>query len=318
MVENPSSTIILVGSSEQGPENALAMAKSVKQYLVDVFGIDPSRIRTEGQTNPKVASEQPGGTIDLVLLRQEDRRVTIESNSPALLMEFQNGPNAPLKPVEMTVVQEAPIDSYVTFDAQGAKEAFSSWSMEIRDEQGNVQYYGPYTKNQVSLPGKAILGSRPEGNYNVTMIGTTMDGKTVKEETPVHMVLWTPPTTEEGMRFSIVFEFNKSTAIDMYKKYLTDVVTPKIPLNATVIIHGHTDIIGDSTYNQQLSLARANEVKNIISKALSKADRNDVNFKVMGFGEDQSAAPFENKVPEERFYNRTVIIDIIPQPASSN
>jgi hypothetical protein len=65
-------------------------------------------------------------------------------------------------------------------------------------------------------------------------------------------------------------------------------------------------------------LARANEVKNIISKALSKADRNDVNFKVMGFGEDQSTAPFENKFPEERFYNRTVIIDIIPQPVSSN
>ena len=318
MVKNPTATIILVGSSEQGPTDALAMAKSVKQYLVDVFGIDPSRIRAEGQTNPKVASEQPGGTIDLVLLRQEDRRVTIESNSPALLMEFQNGPNAPLKPVEMTVVQDAPLDSYVTFDAMGAKNAFSSWSMDITDEQGNVQNYGPYTTSQVSLPGKTILGNRPEGDYTVTMIGTTMDGKTVREETPVHMVLWTPPATQEGMRFSIVFEFNKSTTIGMYKKYLTDVVVPKIPENATVIIHGHTDIIGDSTYNQTLSLARANEVKNIISQALSAADRNDVKFEVMGFGEDQSTAPFENKFPEERFYNRTVIIDIIPQPASSN
>jgi outer membrane protein OmpA-like peptidoglycan-associated protein len=318
MVKNPSATIILVGSSEKGPEDALDMAKSVKQYLVNIFGINPSRIRAEGQTNPKVASEQPGGTIDLVLLRQEDRRVSIESNSPALLMEYQNGPNAPLKPVEMTVLQEAPFDSYVTFNAKGAKEAFSSWSMEIRDEQGNVQYYGPFSTNQVSLPGKDILGNRPEGNYNVTMIGKTMNGKTIREETPVHMVLWTPPTTEKGMRFCIVFEFNKSTAIGMYKRYLTDIVTPKIPKNASVIIHGHTDIIGDSTYNQQLSLARANEVKNIISKALSKANRNDVNFKVFGFGEDQSTAPFENKFPEGRFYNRTVIIDIVPQPASSN
>jgi outer membrane protein OmpA-like peptidoglycan-associated protein len=318
MVKNPSATIILVGSSEKGPENALDMAKSVKQYLVNVFGINPSRIRAEGQTNPKVASEQPGGTIDLVLLRQEDRRVSIESNSPALLMEYQNGPNAPLKPVEMTVLQEAPFDSYVTFNAKGAKEAFSSWSMEIRDEQGNVQYYGPFSTNQVSLPGKDILGSRPEGNYNVTMIGKTMNGKTIREETAVHMVLWTPPTTEKGMRFCIVFEFNKSTAIGMYKRYLTDIVTPKIPKNASVIIHGHTDIIGDSTYNRQLSLARANEVKNIISKALSKAHRNDVNFKVFGFGEDQSTAPFENKFPEGRFYNRTVIIDIVPQSASSN
>jgi hypothetical protein len=38
-----------------------------------------------------------------------------------------------------------------------------------------------------------------------------------------------------------------------------------------------------------------------------------VKFEVYGFGEDKTAAPFENKFPEERFYNRTVVIDIIPK-----
>jgi len=33
---------------------------------------------------------------------------------------------------------------------------------------------------------------------------------------------------------------------------------------------------------------------------------------VYGFGEDENLAPFENKLPEQRFYNRTVMIDIIP------
>jgi outer membrane protein OmpA-like peptidoglycan-associated protein len=47
------------------------------------------------------------------------------------------------------------------------------------------------------------------------------------------------------------------------KKYLTDVITPK-PVGATVIIHGHTDAIGEETYNQNLSLARANDVKKIL------------------------------------------------------
>jgi outer membrane protein OmpA-like peptidoglycan-associated protein len=98
----------------------------------------------------------------------------------------------------------------------------------------------------------------------------------------------------------------------MYEKYLTDVVTPKIPQNAVVIIHGHTDIIGEEAYNLNLSLDRANEVKNIIEKALSNSGRKDVKFEVHGFGEDESMAAFENKLPEERFYNRTVIIDIIP------
>jgi len=118
--------------------------------------------------------------------------------------------------------------------------------------------------------------------------------------------------TEEGLRYSIIFEFNKSKAIAMYEKYLKEVVTPKIPKNGVVIIHGHTDIIGEESYNLNLSLDRANEVKNIMEKALSDSGRRDVKFEVHGFGEDESTSPFENKLPEERFYNRTVIIDIIP------
>jgi len=36
-----------------------------------------------------------------------------------------------------------------------------------------------------------------------------------------------------------------------------------------------------------------------------------VKFQVRGEGENEKLAPFENKYPEERFYNRTVIIDIV-------
>jgi len=60
-------------------------------------------------------------------------------------------------------------------------------------------------------------------------------------------------------------------------------------------------------------LARANNIKGTLEKSLSKAGRSDVKFEIYGFGEDEKLAPFENKFPEERFYNRTVIIDIIPK-----
>ena len=313
MTKNPSTTIKLVGSSEKGPEDGKEMAESVKLYLVDVYGITASRISTDGRTKPTIPSEQPGGTIDLVMLREGDRRVTIESTSPALLMEFQSGPEAPLKPIEIITVQEAPIESYVTFDANGGTKAFSSWSMEIRDDKENILFFGPYTQDKISLPGKSILGTRPEGNYKATMIGKTKSGQTVKKEATTHLVLWTPPKDEEVMRFSIIYEFNRSKAVSMYEKYLTDVVAPKIPQGGTVIIHGHTDIIGGEDYNQNLSLARANDVRSIIEKSLSKAGRSDVKFEVYGFGEDEKQSPFDNKFPEERFYNRTVILDIVPQ-----
>ena len=229
-----------------------------------------------------------------------------------MMQEYQTGPEAPLAPVEFVGVQTAPLDSYVSFNVEGAKDAFSSWSLEVRDEKGTLQNFGPYTQEKVSIPGKSILGTRPSGNFKMTMVGKSKSGKTVKKETAVHMVLWTPSEREEGLRFSIIFEFNESKAIAAYDKYLTDIVTPKIPKNGTVIIHGHSDIIGDEANNKELSLARANEVKGILESALSKAGRSDVKIEVYGFGEDQELAPFANGTPEERFYNRTVIIDIIP------
>jgi len=313
MQKNPTATITLVGSSNDSPKEGKVMAESVKQYLVLVFDIDPLRIKIEGRNKPKIPGERVGGQIDLELLREGDRRVSIESSSPVMLMEFQSGPYASLKSVEIVGVQEAPIDSYVTFNAAGGNQAFTTWSLEITDASGVVQNFGPYTQEDVSIPGKSIMGTRPEGDYKVVMIGQTKSGKEVKKETNVHMVLWTPPQNEEMQRFSILYEFNNAKAIKIYEKYLTDVVTPKIPVNGTVIIHGHTDIIGGESHNLDLSKARANDVRGIIEKGLAKAGRSDVKFEVTGFGEDQNMAPFDNKYPEERFYNRTVIIDIIPQ-----
>ncbi|RPH30064.1 MAG: flagellar motor protein MotB [Bacteroidales bacterium] len=309
----PSTVIRLTGSSMEGVKEGVAMAESVKKYLVDVFLIDPKRINTEGRVKPRIPSEQVGGTLELKLLREGDHRVSIVSESPEILMEYQTGPNTPLKAIEFNAVQEAPIDSYVTFNVDGATEAFSSWSLEIKDSLGVVQKYGPYTQEKVHIPGKTILDIRTKGNFNVTMIGQTKNGKTVVREAPLHMVLWKQSEREMGLRYTIIYEFNSSDAIATYEKYLAEVVTPTIPKGGKVIISGYTDIIGDAGNNQRLSLARAYDVKVIIDKALTKAGRTDVKFEVYGFGENLDFSPFGNTYPEERFYNRSVMIDIIPK-----
>lgn len=312
MAKDPTATITLVGSSDNSPEDGRAMAESVRQYLVSVFGINASRIAIEGRDKPKIPSEQPGGTLELDLLRAGDRRVSIETGTPALLMQFQSGPTAPLKPIEIKALQEPPVSSYTTFAVEGANTAFVSWSLEAKDEKGMVQKFGPYTGEKVSLPGKAILGTRPQGDYKVTMVGKTKEGNIIRRESPVHIVLWTPSAYKNGMRYSILYEFNESKAIPMYEKYLAEIVAPKIPNGGKVIVRGYTDIIGDEANNMQLSLARANDVKTILEASLAKAGRTGVTFAVKGFGEDEKSSLFENKYPEERFYNRTVVIDILP------
>jgi outer membrane protein OmpA-like peptidoglycan-associated protein len=308
---NPQSTITLIGASGKSTMEGKVMAETIKQYLVIIFGIDASRISTEGRGKPLLPSEQPGGTKDLTLLREEDRRVDIVSTSSELLMQVGGTSSLFLKPVQITAVQEDPLDSHVIFNATGAEELLSSWSVKITDEQGNVQSYGPYTKDQASVSGKTILGNSTQGNYNILMLGQTKGGDSIRKESSVSLMKMDDPK-QEGLRYSIVFEFDKAKTIDTYEKFLTDIVTPLIPENGTVIIHGHTDNIGDEKYNQSLSQERALGAQKIIEHALSSAGKKGVKFETYGFGKDAGMAPFENNLPEERFYNRTVIIDIIP------
>ena len=312
MQKNPSTTIKLIGASEKGPEDGKLMAESVKKYLTSIFEIAPTRITVEGRTKPKLPSEQPGGTLELELLRQGDRRVSIESSSPELLMEFQSGANAPLKPIVLSGPKVAPESSYVTFNLPGAKEAFKVWNVEVKDEKGVIQHFGPYTEEKASIPTKTILGTRAEGDYTISLVGTTAEGSIIREEKTAHVVLWKPSVNEESKRFSVIYDFNNADAIKIYDDYLTKVVAPKIPKNGRVVINGFTDVIGDAANNQELSLARANDVKQILEKSLKNAGRSDVTFIVTGNGENESLAPFDNQLPEERFYNRTVIIDIFP------
>ena len=312
MGKNPNVSVRLTGASMEGEDDAIKMAESVKKYLVTIFGIKATRIKTEGRIKPRDPSEKKGFKLELDLLREGDRRVTIWSESPELLMEFQSGPDAPLKPVILNSIQEAPLNSYVVFNVVGGIDSVSSWSLEIIDEKGKIQNFGPYDQEVVGIPGKSILGSRAKGDYKIKMKSKTKSGNVIQKETSAHMVLWTAPTREQGMRFSIIYEFNESKAISIYEKYLTDIVIPKIPKDAMVIVSGYTDIIGFVAHNQKLSLARANDVKGILEKGLKVAGRSDVKFEVYGFGEDANTSPFDNKYPEERFYNRTVIIDIIP------
>ena len=316
MVHYPSTSIVLVGSSENGPSEGLKMAQSVATYLHQTFDIDPERIKTQGQFKPKVPSAKKGKKNELYLLSDSDRRVTIETLSPELLAEFKSGPSTAI--VSATHQDEAPETSFVQLEVKGAEKALTSWYVQMEDSLGKSSTFGPFTKDKISLSGHSILENKPEGDYTIKLIGLTKSGKTIHQETKAHVVLWQPIQFDEGLRFSILFEFDESKAIGMYDNYLIEVVAPKIPMDGVVLIHGHTDTIGNVNYNLNLSKSRANDVKNTLEKALQQLGRTDVKFEITGFGEDSNYAPFQNEFPEERFYNRTVIIDIFQESATLN
>jgi outer membrane protein OmpA-like peptidoglycan-associated protein len=216
-----------------------------------------------------------------------------------------------MKPVQINATQANPLDSQVILNIDSAKQLLKSWSVDVTDDKGTVQHFGPFIDDQASIPGTTISGSNPSGDYKIVMTGETRAGIPVKKESTVHLIRQ-DETPTKGLRYSILYDFDRSNAIVSYDKFLTDVVSASITDGSTVIIHGHTDNIGEEDHNMKLSKARAMDVQHTLEQALTKAGKTNVKFETIGFGEDAGNAPFENNLVEERFYNRTVIIDIIP------
>jgi outer membrane protein OmpA-like peptidoglycan-associated protein len=295
-------TIDLSGSSESGAAEGKEMAESVKRYLVDAFGIDAGRIRTSGNAKPSVPSVQRGASRELELVKPEDRRVEISSTASEIL-----------DPVQIISLQEDPLDSDVLVSVAGAGEMLSSWSVEATGDDGKTQRFGPFTRDQERIPGRSIIGDRLQGQFTLAMVGETSGGQTVRKEEKVRLARSDEADENTGWRFSILFEFDQSKTVATYNRFLTNEVAPLIPAGGSVIIHGHTDVVGEESYNLKLSRERATETMEVLQAALVKAGKRNVRFDTYGFGEDPRRAPFENALPEERFYNRTVIIDIVPE-----
>lgn len=305
MRANPDVYITLSGASLAGPKEGNVFATEIKKYLVDVFGINQNRIATNGRTKPENPSEQVGGKRELNLLREGDRRVDIQSNSSALMMELGSG----MKPIHINTTQANGTDGDVIFYVGKANEVLSSYTIDVTNPSGLTKQYGPFTKNEEHIAGNTILANSTPGTYKVVMTGKTKMGNVIKKESTLEM-LGTQEQTENGLRYSILYNFNKANTIATYAKFLTDEVAPLISDNSTVVIHGHTDIIGSEAYNLELSKKRAQETQQLLEAALAKAGKRNVKFETTGFGEAEDRSPFENDKPEERFYNRTVVIDI--------
>jgi outer membrane protein OmpA-like peptidoglycan-associated protein len=224
-------------------------------------------------------------------------------------MEFQSGKDAPLKPIEIISENQIP-NGDILFNAGNAREALSYWSIKTKAKNGKVQSFGPFTQEQVAISRNKIMLDQPEGIYSVTMTGTSKSGKNITKESEIYLAPFVAPEVQESIQFSVIYEFNESKSIAIYEKYLSEIVAPKIHSNTIVTITGHTDTIGEENYNKNLSLARANDVKVILENRINALGIKDVKFVVSGDGEEEKSAHFDNKYPEERFYNRTVIIGI--------
>jgi OOP family OmpA-OmpF porin len=115
-----------------------------------------------------------------------------------------------------------------------------------------------------------------------------------------------PAATKVTYAADAFFDFDKAVLKPEGKAKLDDLVNKVKDINLEVIIAvGHTDSVGSDTYNQKLSVRRAEAVKAyLVSKGIEK---NRVYTE--GKGEKQPVA--DNKTAEGRAKNRRVEIEVV-------
>lgn len=296
MAARPATTIMLVGAAT---DTAVAgrMAAAVKEYLVSVFGIDPRRVTTRGALQPP----HPSGTSatpeeDLDLVAEENNRVQILPSDPDLL-----------GPVEVYSTMDEAFDNDLRLTAK-CEEPIENWSVTITGN-GFKRTYGPYYAPLQRINAESMLGNAAQGTYVAQLFVRTRRG-TIGARESTFVLTRREQTPSIGHRYAVLFDFDEAGTIDLYERFLRTTVATNIPDGGSAFVHGHTDEIGDEEHNRELSARRALRAELILEDEVKQEGKSAV-FDVYGFGENPTRALFPNDIPEGRFYNRTVTVDVI-------
>ncbi|MBE0645885.1 MAG: OmpA family protein [Bacteroidetes bacterium] len=292
--KHPSEKLILRGSDPEG-RNGRAFAVKVKNYMVDAFQIEPSRISAEEEAPLKPSGSSLSDPAFASLIDDENRRV-----------EFIFTNQDMYKPVPYTTRDESAIKNDIVFSVDNMPQ-LRSWEVNISSNMKSVKY-GPFRSSSARINVVPLMRNSDNAKFKATIVMTRLDGKTMTE---VHDFKLTKNTDVKiASRYLMIFDYNKSQAVASYEKKIRKEITPGMNTGNTVIVHGHTDIIGDEAENQKLSQNRSDEAKRIVDDELRNENKK-VDVQSIGVGQTNMQYTFNNTNPEGRMYNRNVFVEII-------
>lgn len=270
-------------------------ALAVKDYLMDVWGIDEQRMKVIARNLPSKPSKSDDSTSI-----EENRRVEIITKNDDI--------TAPVTTTDTLRV----IEKYNLKFVNNWKSVVGINEWELVAELDNKKIFG---KNDKGNPDSTIKWSFEENNQLLSHTGNIFyylkvkdnlgqSSVSTKNRLPIEQLTIDKKRLErisdrEFEYYSLIlFDFGKSDLRKEHKS-VADLIKNRITKDSKVYIKGFTDSIGDENDNKKLSDRRAKSV----AKRLSIPD----NF-VEGVGETSLLYP--NNTPEGRFYCRTVQIVI--------
>jgi|APEBP8051072266_1049373.scaffolds.fasta_scaffold02465_3 outer membrane protein OmpA-like peptidoglycan-associated protein len=306
LLDNPRAKITLRGTSDPTTEKsdcdlAEKRAESVKNYLIQVWGIEEKRIKNR---TPRRRCEPENPTTSQVEEGYADnRRVEIESEDDEILEPL-------LRTKFMEVVTVEPQEIEVVIADENAN-TINQWSVKGRFEKTPL-----FSQNGSSKPSPIrhrftddhirIMNGAKDGFIEIDAMITDKENRSDEQNSIITIKKDTTEFTVERlslMTFDVLKDNLNRSAKKAIKRFIDELDT-----ESTISVSGYTDKLGDAELNARLAESRANAVADYIKDI--KRNANIVNN--VGYGSTKMPPGVNTtSLPEARFLSRTVQIEII-------
>ncbi|TAE26764.1 MAG: hypothetical protein EAZ92_10345 [Candidatus Kapaibacterium sp.] len=288
-------------------ELAKSRAEVVRAYLLSIWGISPERILT------KVGLSRTPSAIngDEILESEEQRRVEIQcSNSPEVLEELRfeyriRAVEPPKLRIRYTVPNAGTPDKYTLLATQLVND--DGWTEKTQelfrppntspDAAGEVLAEWDVTNPKHQPVSRNPVNISLRGDTNIVDIRTEIPVQLVSVEDKLRNKV-PDERVDSYTLFSFAYGTNAPLSGNSDALRIIQQIKQTLKVGATVVVRGYSDSRGNPATNLSLSGQRAQSVANLIGFA--GAD-------VKGIGVTNLS---DNRLPEGRFYNRYVQVDV--------
>jgi len=298
--EHPRTRITITGCNDGGvTEVGIAQlsrkrAESVRDYLVEIWGISPDRmiIRERNLPAKPTTSREAGAS-------EENRRVEIESETwdimaPVTTQNIERQVTPPLLRFKPVVESETGLHHWSINVRQGTEVMHDIKGDATPPEHVDWRMspsFSAIEMSDASLHYRMSLADISGQKLNTPEAVIELDMRTIRTKVVERTA------DKEIRRYNLIlFDFD-SPNLNRSNLRMLQRVRSEISEDANVTISGYTDRMGDAAYNQKLSLERALNVANAT---------NQTSATIKGFGE--TIELYDNTLPEGRFLSRTVEI----------
>lgn len=323
LTKYPNVKVVITGTVDEINEDkksdlAQNRAQVVLNYLRDIWNIDESRMKIISRGWPDVKSN-PKDSFGIVENRRAEIAFTGDAEEVWQVAKpiLDQDPTPFWSPSKLTFTMRNGIDSSIV-----ASRRIDIWrqgkmwrTLTEVGRTGATTEYDWLNENEEWPDYQEKLKVEEQGlpPYKAQLVVVSNAGNECRSDTVTIPVKQTASVGLNIMRGSertqekynlILFPFDRSDAGPMNERILKEYVFPRIKPTSQIIVAGKTDVVGQYEHNMGLSKRRAATVeKGIKAKASSYESLSSD-----GTGEDD--ALFTNELPEGRFFNRTVQVNI--------